>query len=81
MKQTILRAVVITQLFLAANAGLLFAQADSSIEAVKCLGNNAQLRHGGEWTRLTREMRMRGGITLFTNGTFQVKEGKTRLLK
>ncbi len=81
MKQTTLGMVVICQLFLAANAGPLFAQADSSIEAVKSLGDKALLRRDGAWLPLTREMTLREGIEVFTNGTFQVKQGKTRLLK
>ena len=45
------------------------------------LTNRTLLKHGGEWTLLTNEMTMTGGITVFTNGTFQIKEGKARSLE
>jgi len=81
MKQSVLRALVSSQLFVAANAGPLFAQANSSAEAVTCRTNTTLLQRGGELTPLTEAMTMPGGIEVFTNGTFRVKEGKTRLLK
>ena len=81
MKQCVLRALVISQWFVAANAGLLFAQANAPAEAVICRTNTSLLQRGGELTPLTNAMTMPGGIEVFTNGTFRVKEGKARLLK
>ncbi len=81
MKQSVSQALAISQLFVAANSGLLFAQANSSAEAVTCHTNTTLLQRGGELTPLTEAMTMPGGIEVFTNGTFRVKQGKTRLLK
>jgi hypothetical protein len=81
MKSLTLRILVILQFFLAANAVLLFAQTNSSTEAVTCRTNRTLLRRGGEWTTLASRMTMAGGITVFTNGTFRVNEGKTRRLE
>ena len=81
MKPTTLRVWVIIQFFLAANAVLLFAQANSSIEAVTGRTNRTLLQRGGEWTLLESQMTMPGGITVFTNGTFRVNDGKTRHLQ
>lgn len=75
-----LRILVVTQFFLAANAVLLFAQANSSIETVTCLTNRTLLQQGAGWTLLESPMTMPGGIKVFTNGTYQVNEGKTRHL-
>ena len=76
-----LRALVVIQLFLTANAGLLFAQGSSSADAVTCRTNRTLAVQGGEWTALTNEMMMPGGIEVFTNGTFRVNEGKERHLQ
>lgn len=73
--------LVIIQFFLAANAVLLFARPNSSTEAVTCLTNRTLLQRRGEWTLLESQMTMPGGITVLTNGTFQVNEGKTRRLE
>jgi hypothetical protein len=81
MKLTTLLALVIIQFFLATNAVPLFAQANSSTEAVMCVTNRTLLQHGGEWTLLESRMTMPGSITVFTNGTFRVNEGKTRHLE
>ena len=81
MKQTTLRALVIIQFFLAANAVLLFAQANSFTDGVICRTNRTLLQSGGEWTLLPAVMTMPGGIKVFTNGTFRVNEGKRRLLE
>jgi hypothetical protein len=81
MKPTFLRALAISQFFVVANAGLVFAQTNSSAEAVTCRANTSLLQRGGELRPLTAEMTMPGGIEVFTNGTFRVKEGKTRALK
>ena len=81
MKLTTLRLLGIIQFFLAGNAVLLFAQANSSTTAVTCLTNRTLLQHGGEWTLVESQMTMPGGIKVFTNGTFQVNEGKTRHLE
>ena len=80
MKPTVLRALVISQFLIVADAGLLFAQTNSSAEAVTCRTNTSLVQRGGELTPLTEEMKMPGGIEVFTNGTFRVKEGKTRVL-
>jgi|SRR5208283_4586243 len=81
MKPTALRVLVIIQFFLEANAVLLFAQANSSTEGVTCLTNRTLLQRRGGWTLLESQMTMPGGITVFTNGTFRVNEGKTRHLE
>ena len=81
MKAKTLRGLVIIQFFLAANAGLVYAQANSSTEGVTCRTNTTLLQHGGQLTPLTEEMTMPGGIKVFTNGTFRVNEGKERVLK
>ena len=81
MKTTVLRALAIYQFFVIANADLLFAQTNSSAGAVTCRTNISLLQRGGELTPLTEAMTMPGGIEVFTNGTFRVKEGKTRLLQ
>ena len=81
MKPTTLRVWVIIQFFLAANAVLLFAQANSSIEAVTGRTNRTLLQRSGEWTLLESQMTMPGGITVFTNGTFRVNDGKARHLQ
>lgn len=80
MKQTTLRALVIIQFFVAANAVLVFAQANSFSEGVICRTNRTLLQSGREWTLLPAPMTMSGGIKVFTNGTFRVNEGKIRSL-
>jgi hypothetical protein len=81
MKPTTLRVLVIIQFFLAANAVLLFAQANSSTEGVTGLTNRTLLQRSGEWTLLESQMTMPGGIKVFTNGTFRVNDGKARHLQ
>jgi hypothetical protein len=81
MKPIIFRALAIIPAFLAANAGLLFAQSNSSAEAVTCRTNRTLLVQGGERTLLEAEIKMPGGIEVFTNGTFRVKAGKERHLQ
>ena len=78
---TALRGLVILQFFLAANAGMLCAQSNFSKEGVTCRTNRTLLQRGGEWTLLSSEMTMPGGIKVFTNGTFQVNDGKARHLQ
>jgi hypothetical protein len=81
MKWAGLKGLLIIELILAANAGLLFAQANFSTEGVICRTNRTLLQRDGEWMPLTIAMTMPGGIKVFTNGTFWVKEGKPRLLE
>src|SRR6266404_3603784 len=81
MKRTALRGRVIIQFFLAANAGMLCAQSNFSMEGVTCRTNRTLVQRGGEWTLLSSEMAMPGGIKVFTNGTFQVNDGKARHLQ
>ncbi len=81
MKPTFLRTLALCQVLAVANAGLLFAQPNPSTEAVTCRTNATLLLRGGELTPLTETLRMPGGIEVSTNGTFRVKEGKSRLLK
>src|SRR5437870_10871798 len=81
MKPMALRALVIIQFFLAANAGMLIAQSNFSKEGVTCRTNRTLVQRGGEWTLLSSEMTMPGGIKVFTNGTFQVNDGKARDLQ
>ena len=81
MKLTTLLALVIIPFFLATNAVPLFAQVNSSTEAITCRTNRTLLQRSGEWTLLESRMTMPGGITVFTNGTFRVNAGKTRRLE
>ena len=81
MKPIVFRALAIIPAVLAANAGLLFAQSNSSAEAVTCRTNRTLLVQGGERTLLEAEIKMPGDIEVFTNGTFRVKEGKERYLQ
>jgi hypothetical protein len=81
MKLTSLRVLVIIQFFLAANGVPLFAQADASAEGVTGLTNRTLLQHRGEWTLQESQLTMPGGITVFTNGTFRVNDGKARHLR
>ena len=81
MKQLTLPTLALVQFFVAASAGLLWAQANPSAEGVTCRTNRTQVQHGSEWTPLTDKMTMPGGIQVFTNCTFQVKAGKVRALK
>ena len=81
MKPKVLGELAIFLFCVVANAGLLCAQTNASAEAVTCRTNTSLLQRGGELRPLTEEMTMPGGIEVFTNGTFRVKEGKTRRLK
>jgi len=81
MKQSVLRALAISQLLAAANASALFAQTESSVGAVLCRTNTTLLQGGAGLTPLTEAMTMPGGIEVLTNGTFRVKQGKTRRLE
>jgi hypothetical protein len=81
MNRTALGSLGIIQLFLAASAHLLFAQPNSATDGVICRTNRSLLQRGGELTLLLDEMTMPGGITVLSNGTFRVNEGKPRLLR
>ena len=81
MNRRNLRAVVIGQLFLAAGAALLFAQPDTAVQAVKCVGENVLAERGGQWEPLEFDITIPGDIKVSTNGTFQVNGGKERPLK
>jgi hypothetical protein len=81
MKPTPLQTLAIIQIFLAASAALLFAEVNSSTEAVTCRTNTALVQRGNQWTPLTSEMTMPGGIKVFTNCEFQVNKGRTRRLE
>ena len=76
-----MRGLVILPFFLAANAGLLCAQSNFSTEGVTCRTNRTLFQRGGEWTLLSFEMTMPGGIKVFTNGTFRVNDGEARHLQ
>jgi len=79
--RTALRGLVIIQFFLAANAGMLCAQSNFSKEGVTCRTNRTLIQRGGKWILLSSEMAMPGEIKVFTNGTFQVNDGKARHLE
>jgi hypothetical protein len=81
MKHMTLRALGLVNilLFLAADVTLLFAQ--PHLESVTLRDNQILFRNGGDWKPLEEELTMPGEIKVFTNGTFQVKEGAFRLLK
>ena len=81
MKQMPLVVLGIIQFLLGADSVLLFAQANSSTEAVTCRTNTALVQRGGAWALLTSEMMMPGGIKVFTNCSFQVNKGKARPLE
>jgi hypothetical protein len=57
---------------------MLFAQADPT---VLCRTNTTLLQQHGEWVPMTEDLAMGAGIKVFTNGTFQIEEGKVRTLK
>jgi hypothetical protein len=77
MKPAFLRTLVILQFSLAPGGSLLFAQADLT---VMCHTNTTLLQQGGDWRSLTDDLEMPRGIKVFTNGTFQINEGKVRTL-
>jgi Domain of unknown function (DUF6799) len=81
MKQVTLRGLVIIEAFLAANGGLLCARGNTPSEEVTCRTNTTLIERGGEWTPLESKLAMPGGVEVFTNGTFRVKEGTERQLK
>jgi len=59
---------------------LLAANVVSAMDYVTCYSNQTFVQFTGEWIPLTSELAMPGEITVFTNGTFQIKEGKVREL-
>src|SRR5437879_1105635 len=78
---TALRALVIIQFFLAANAGMLCAQSNFSKEDVTCRTNRTLVQCGGEWTLLSSELAMPGGIKVFLYVTFQGIDGNDRYMQ
>ena len=81
MKRTNLPTLVMTPFLLIA-AGILFcAQALAAPEAVMCRTNCTLVQKGDDWLPLTEELKLPGDIKVFTNATFQIKEGKLRQLK
>lgn len=64
----------------AAGLNQLWAQPDPFAGAVMCSSNHTCLRSEGKWSPVTNEVTMSRGITIFTNGTFQVDDGKIRSL-
>jgi hypothetical protein len=81
MNPMLLRGVVIVQAFLAAHAGKLLAEGNATAEAVICHTNRTLALQNREETLLTTTVTMPGGIEVFTNATFRVKEGKERSLR
>ena len=78
MKRTFLRGLVIIGLILGASASCLFAETDIFDGGVMCRTNRTVLRSYADWMPVTKEMTITGGIKVFTNGTFQVNQGKIR---
>ncbi len=81
MKRMRFRCLLVIQFSLIANTGMLFAQPNSSSEGVTCRTNCTLLIQGGEWTLLDEDVKMPGGIEVFTNCTFQINKGKERQLQ
>jgi len=50
-------------------------------EAVMCRTNCTLVQKGDDWLPLLEELKLPGDIKVFTNATFQIKEGKLRHLK
>jgi hypothetical protein len=81
MKRTYLRGLVILQLVLAADLAMLCAQPKLGSSGVTGHTNRTLIEENGQWTVLEDEITMAGAIKVFTNGTFQVNEGKVRHLQ
>lgn len=74
MKNPALRFSLFTSIALFA------ASAVSAMDYVTCYSNQTFVQITGQWMPLTSELTMPGDITVFTNGTFQIKDGKVREL-
>jgi hypothetical protein len=66
---------------LAATLALSCGQAQAAPECVMSRTNATLLQRGDSWVPLTEELKMPGEIKVFTNASFQIKEGKARELK
>ena len=75
------RKILILQILLASDSALLLARANSSGDEVTCRTNATLVRSTGDWKPLESELKMPGGIQVFTNCTFQINEGKKRTLQ
>jgi hypothetical protein len=81
MKLTSSKVLVLVgiQIILVVNVTVLFAQ--SHLESATLRNDQILHQSEGEWKPLEEEITMPGEIKVFTNGTFQVKEGAFRPLK
>jgi hypothetical protein len=78
MNPTISKLLVIIPFSFAVGTGLLFGQADPMVTYQT---NTTLLHEAGGWVPLTHDLDLQRGITVFTNGTFRLNEGKPRKLK
>jgi hypothetical protein len=77
MKPNLLRTLAAVAF--AANTGLIFAQGDAST-LVLWRTNTALVQVRDQWEPIAEDLTMPGDIKVFTNGTFQIDEGKPRQL-
>jgi hypothetical protein len=59
---------------------LFAANTVSAMDFVTCYSNQTFVQFTGQWIPLTSDLALPGDITVFTNGTFQIKDGKVREL-
>ena len=81
MKRITLRLAVGFHFFMAGAGTLVLAQSNYSGDTASCRTNHTQLQHGSDSAPLTDTLTLAEGITVFTNCTFKVKEGKERPLQ
>jgi hypothetical protein len=79
MKPNLLKTLIVAALSMAANTGLIYAQGSAST-VVLWRTNTALLQAGDSWEPLPQDLTMPGDIKVFTNGTFQINDGKPRQL-
>jgi len=75
------RRLAMAGLVLVAGVAPVFADMDAPAGSVICRTNRTLVQSDGAWTLATAATTMPGGITISTNGTFRVNDGKTRLLQ
>ncbi len=81
MKGFSIYPLLAAQLLLTVAASQAVTPAAPSAEAVTCYTNTSFSLNGNETTPLVDQLALPGDITVFTNGTLQVKDGKLRNLK
>jgi Domain of unknown function (DUF6799) len=81
MNRITLRLVAGVQFLMAGTSGLVFGQINYTGDTVTCLTNQTQLRHGTDTVVVSDTISLAEGITVSTNCTFKVNEGKERPLQ